>query len=132
MTCKIAPELTWIPILSIIMVAVIVLLFSTDKYAIVIQEKMEMMIKNLHSYYSGIRVIKAFDNESFEEERTINSFKDYKLNMIELNRIFSALTPLVTTMIGISMVLILWCGGQMVASGYLEIGNISATMEIRS
>lgn len=131
LTYKISPKLVWIPILMILIffAAVIFLVKQSNSYAVAVQKKMDTMMKKIHSFFTGIRVIRAFDNEKIEEEKMIHSFEDYARNMVKLNQLFAIMTPIVTGMIGGAMALILWFGGKLVFEGTMNVGNIAATVE---
>ena len=46
-------------------------------------------------------MIRAFDNQSYEEKRTNKSFADYANQMIKVNRIFAWVTPIAFLLMGI-------------------------------
>lgn len=59
-----------------------------------IQPKMDRITITLREFFTGINMIRAFDNQSYEEKRTNKSFADYANQMIKVNRIFAWVTPI--------------------------------------
>jgi len=131
MTYTVSKELVWIPIIlmTIFFIVVCILMYHGNKYSKVVQEKMDNIMRSIREFYTGIRVIRAFDNESFEKDKTDKTFKDYAENMIILNKIFALLTPTVQGLLGIAMTAILWFGVFEVGAGRVQIGSITAVVQ---
>lgn len=131
MTYTVSKELVWIPIvlMTIFFIVVCILMYHGNKYSKVVQEKMDNIMRSIREFYTGIRVIRAFDNESFEKDKTDKTFKDYAENMIILNKIFALLTPTVQGLLGIAMTAILWFGVFEVGAGRVQIGSITAVVQ---
>lgn len=131
MTYTVSKELVWIPIvlMTIFFIVVCILMYNGNKYSKVVQEKMDNIMRSIREFYTGIRVIRAFDNESFEKDKTDKTFKDYAENMIILNKIFALLTPTVQGLLGIAMTAILWFGVFEVGAGRVQIGSITAVVQ---
>ena len=83
----------------------------------------------LREMLTGIRVIRAFNRSGFEEERADTSFRDYAQSAIRINRRFAILMPLIMIVMNICTVLIIALGGQRVAEGQMQIGDIMALIE---
>lgn len=94
-----------------------------------IQPKMDRITITLREFFTGINMIRAFDNQSYEEKRTNKSFADYANQMIKVNRIFAWVTPIAFLLMGIVYASILWFGGNLVAEGALQIGVVTAVVE---
>ena len=56
--------------------------------------KMDRITITLREFFTGINMIRAFDNQSYEEKRTNQTFADYASQMIKVNRIFAWVTPI--------------------------------------
>ena len=78
---------------------------------------------------TGVRVIRAFGNEDYEEQRAGSAYRDYADTMIRLNRLFAIVNPIVWLMMGALMALILGVGGKLVLSQAMALGQISAVSE---
>lgn len=78
---------------------------------------------------TGVRVIRAFGNEAYEEKRSGAAYEDYADNMIRLNRLFAVITPVVWLLMGALMAVILGVGGALSLGGGMAVGQITAVAE---
>lgn len=131
MTGTVSRVLVFIPIIVIIIFIVMtwILVIKGNQYSVIIQEKMDRMVRSIREFYAGARVIRAFNNEQHEKQKTDATFKDYANNMIKLNYLFAALTPVVFALLGGAMTAILWFGSFEVSRGGIQIGSITAVIE---
>lgn len=74
-------------------------------------------------------MIRAFNNQEYEERRTNQTFEEYADQMIKVNRIFAWVTPIAFLLMGIVYSTILWFGGTLVSNGSLQIGIVTAIVE---
>ncbi|QIK69564.1 ABC transporter ATP-binding protein [Erysipelothrix sp. HDW6C] len=131
MSFMVSAEMGWIALgtVSIFMgVAVLVTILSFP-YLKSIQKYLDKMMLVLRESFIGVRIIRAFDNSKYEQERTDKTFDDYADNMIKINRLFAFLTPIAYSVLGFSMVAILWFGLIHVPSGSMPIGEVTAVIE---
>lgn len=112
----------------LILLAVLVLKKSNN-FSKQIQSKLDRINKVLRESITGVRVIRAFGNEQYEEQRSANTYRDYADNMIHLNRLFAVFTPAVWVLMGGIMVIVLALGGIFTLEGSMNIGEISAVSE---
>lgn len=131
LTWTVSHKLVWIPVIviSIFTLMTILLVVKGNKYSVIIQEKMDRMVRSIREFYSGIRVIRAFNNEPSEKKKTDQTFNDYASNMIQLNYLFAFLPPSVSGLFGAAMTAIMWFGAFEVVEGTLAIGSITAIVE---
>ena len=78
---------------------------------------------------TGVRVIRAFGNEAYEEARSSDAYRSYADNMIRLNRLFAVAIPVVWMLMGALMAVVLWAGGVLTLGGGMEVGQITAVTE---
>lgn len=83
----------------------------------------------LRENITGVRVIRAFNNENQEKKRLKKSFSDYAESAIRANRLFAALDSLAMLSVNLCIVVILYLGGNYVGSGTMAIGDITAVTE---
>lgn len=123
--------LTWVTLISVVFYVWIVyrLMKRGAPLSLSIQPKMDRITITLREFFTGINMIRAFDNQSYEEKRTNKSFADYANQMIKVNRIFAWVTPIAFLLMGIVYASILWFGGNLVAEGALQIGVVTAVVE---
>ncbi|WP_454055344.1 ABC transporter ATP-binding protein [Clostridium sp. Marseille-Q7071] len=94
-----------------------------------VQTKLDHINQVIRESITGIRVIRAFGNEKYEEGRASKAFKGYATDMIKLNKLFAILNPTIWFITGLSMALIVWIGGVLSMNGTMEIGQITAVTE---
>lgn len=94
-----------------------------------VQAKLDKINQVIREAITGIRVIRAFGNERYEEGRADKAFRSYATDMIKLNKLFAVLNPAIWLIIGISIAFIVWVGGVLSMKGTMEIGQIAAVTE---
>lgn len=94
-----------------------------------VQTKLDYINQVIRECITGIRVIRAFGNEKYEEDRAGKAFKSYATDMIKLNKIFAVLNPTIWLIIDLSIAYIVWIGGVFSMNGTMEIGQITAVTE---
>ena len=94
-----------------------------------VQNKLDRINQVIRESITGIKVIRAFGNERYEEDRAKKAFKEYATDMITLNKLFAILNPTIWVIIGISMGIIVWLGGVFSMNGSMEVGQITAVVE---
>ena len=94
-----------------------------------LQRFLDRMNVVLRENITGIRVIRAFNKETYESGRMKKTFEDYAQSSIEANRLFAGLDSLATASINLCIVAILYLGGNSVGAGAMEIGDITAVTE---
>ena len=131
MTFTYSATLALVPLIAIILFGVVVayLMKKGTPLSLKIQPKMDKVIVTLREFFTGINMIRAFNNQEYEEKRTNQQFADYATGMIKVNKIFAWITPLAFLLMGIVFSSILWVGGHFVAVGTLQIGTLSAVVE---
>ena len=111
--------------LILILSVVIFIIFAS----LVLKTKLDYINQVIRECITGIRVIRAFGNEKYEEDRAGTAFKSYATDMIKLNKIFAVLNPTIWLIIGLSIASIVWIGGVFSMNGTMEIGQITAVTE---
>lgn len=94
-----------------------------------VQVRLDRINQVVREAVTGVRVIRAFGNEDYEEQRAEGAYRDYADTMIRLNRLFAIVNPIVWLMMGALMALILGVGGGLVLSQAMALGQISAVSE---
>lgn len=90
-----------------------------------IQEQYSEVAGRAQEAFSSIRLIKAYVREAFESERFYQESEIYKKKKLKLSAIEALFFPLLTLMVGISVILVVWKGGVMVSEGLITVGNIA-------
>ncbi|MEL7535131.1 MAG: ABC transporter ATP-binding protein [Bacteroidota bacterium] len=92
-------------------------------------ERIQAQLSTLQTFaqelYSGIRVVKAYVKERANMMRFAAESDEYKERSMNLARIDALFFPLVVLLVGFSVVLTVWVGGEKVIAGTLTVGNIA-------
>ncbi len=131
MTIEVSPSLVPIPIIAMVvfMLAIYVIFIKATPISKTIQKRLDVINRIMGEAITGVRVIRAFDNSQFERKRTNEAFLDYADNVIRLNKTFAVFSPLIWSVVGISMVAVLWFGSFLVLNGEIQVGGITAVSE---
>lgn len=126
-----APQLTWIiGVATVALLVVIVFLFS---FALPKFKRLQKMVDALNlvtrENLTGLRVVRAFNNEKIEESKFDEANKDLmKLNLV-VNRLMIFLQPFMMLLMNFAVVAIIWFGAHLVSDSTIEIGNMLAFMQ---
>jgi ATP-binding cassette, subfamily B, multidrug efflux pump len=91
-----------------------------------IQEQFSQLTSHAHENISGVRVVRSYRQENAETEhfRTLND--TYLTRNLGLARVQGAFFPLLTLLGGLSGLVILYAGGQLVIRGSVSVGEFVA------
>jgi ATP-binding cassette subfamily B protein len=91
-----------------------------------VREQYGVLTSVLQENLSGVRVVRGFSREFYEEEKFRKECQEYfDINMI-MAKYRAFFMPLATFISSIGVVIIIWYGGNQVASGVLTIGGMVA------
>lgn len=96
-----------------------------EKYTL-IQEKFSDLTTKAQENFSGIRVVKSYVREENEIDAFKNLSREYlqrNMNMIKYQAIIHPILFIIT---GLSIILVIWLGGNMVISKEMTLGEITA------
>ena len=93
------------------------------------QSKLDNINKVLRENLTGIRVIRAFNKQSFETKRFSKANNDFTTNAIKVNKIIALLMPILMLILNLTSVAILWFGANRINSGVMEVGNLMAFLQ---
>lgn len=110
----------------IIVFAVILILKKSMPLFKVVQEKLDNINIVMRESILGIRVIKSFNIEKHQENRFDEVNSELMNNSIRSQNINLTLWPISALVMNLSVVAVLWVGGNMVNTGDLEVGKIMA------
>jgi len=126
-----APNMTWIMALGVGAFFVLVMaLFSLvmPKFKIV-QKLVDRLNLVARENLTGLRVIRAFRNEKYEEVKFAKANEDLMKINRWINRSISLMQPIMTLIINGVLLTIVWVGAHEIASSNLQIGNMMAFMQ---
>lgn len=131
MTGMVSMELVYIPLLAmgVFLILILVLFKNASRVSRTIQTRVDRVNRVFRESIVGVRVIRAFDNTTYEQKRSDDTFRAYADNVIHLNKIFAVFNPMVWAIMGITMVAVVWLGGYLVLQATIQIGSIMAVMQ---
>lgn len=94
-----------------------------------LQKKLDKMSKVLLENITGVRVIRAFNKQQWEENRLNGEFDDYKTVSVKVNKRFSILDGLSFFAINLFIVVVYLLSGARITTGNYLIGDITAIIE---
>lgn len=131
MTGMVSMELVYIPLIAmgVFLILILVLFKNASRVSRTIQTRVDRVNRVFRESIVGVRVIRAFDNTTYEQKRSDDTFRAYADNVIHLNKIFAVFNPMVWAIMGITMVAVVWFGGYLVLQATIQIGSIMAVMQ---
>lgn len=90
-----------------------------------VQEQLSRLTTFTQEMFSGIRVVKAYVKEADAESRFDAETETYKRKSMHLAAIDAFFFPVVVMLVGLSVLITVWIGGERVISGRLTMGNIA-------
>ncbi|MDU2264796.1 ABC transporter ATP-binding protein [Clostridium celatum] len=119
-------SIIFLVIIPLIIVSVVVITSKSIPFFTDMQKKIDNVNLVMRENLLGIRVVKAFAIEGKIREKFKNSNEELMETSIEAQSVTVLLWPLVTLIMNLSVVAVLWFGGNLVNTGSLEIGKIMA------
>jgi ATP-binding cassette subfamily B protein len=90
------------------------------------QDEIDGMNRVLREQITGIRVVRAFVRERFEEERFAVDNDRLARTALRGGRLMALMMPTVTFIVNVSSTAVIWFGGRRVADGDLQVGALIA------
>lgn len=97
-----------------------------EKLSTLIQDRLASAVSALEESISGIRVVKSFTQERYEEKRFKDRIEKTFSTTMDRTRIRAAFIPLVSLMGFAAVTAIMWIGGQFVLNKTLTPGELVA------
>ncbi len=121
-------------VLSLILVVVLPLMAAFLYFVVTramplfkaVQIKIDRINQVTRETLSGVRVIRAFVRDDYEQRRFEVANADLTDTSIKVNRIFAYMIPSLFGILNLTTVAVMWFGSIRVASGAMPIGNLTA------
>jgi ATP-binding cassette, subfamily B, multidrug efflux pump len=108
---------------------IVFLLFKAIPLFTVMQVKLDKLNLILDENLTGVRVVRAFNRITHEEERFDAANHDVTNVAIRVNQYMASMIPVMMLTINISSVAIIWFGSKRVAANKLELGAMFAFLQ---
>jgi ATP-binding cassette subfamily B protein len=126
-----APSLSWIIALAVgVLFVIIAVLFSIalPKFKL-LQKLVDKLNLVTRENLTGLRVIRAFNNEKIEQEKFEQANVDLTSANLFVNRLMVVMQPVMMMIFNLVAITIVWVGAKLIGNGSLEIGNMIAFMQ---
>lgn len=124
---------------SIFLVSIPILLIAIGcamYFAVPLFQKLQKQIDRINLIFreglTGVRVIRAFRQDKFEQERFDRANKDYTETGIKVFSIVSLMFPVMTLVLNVTNMGIIWFGARLIANHEMQVGNLVAFMTYAS
>lgn len=105
--------------------ALLIMKFTIPKNKIV-QKDLEDVTRIAKENLNGIRVVKAFNKEEYEENRFINSTNILWNDSNKVSKISALLNPISSILVALAILLVLKLSGNLVFDGIISQGDVTA------
>lgn len=119
-------SMIFLVVIPLIILSVTVITAKSTPFFTAMQKKIDNVNLVMRENLLGVRVVKAFAIKDKVKERFSYANDDLMSTSIKAKSVTILLWPLVTLIMNLSVVAILWFGGNYVNKGSLEIGKIMA------
>ena len=126
-----SPSLTWtigFSLLVVLLIMALMFVLVMPKFS-VLQSKLDRLNLIVGERLSGLLVVRAFNSETYEEERFDDANRDLTKLGIFVNRAMSFMFPALMLVMNLSGILIVWVGAHMVGDASLMIGDMLAFLQ---
>lgn len=126
LTISIKLSMIFLIAIPLIILSVTLITSKSIPFFTEMQKKIDNVNLVMRENLLGVRVVKAFTIENKVRERFSNANKELMDTSIKAQGVTILLWPLVTLIMNLSVVAVLWFGGNYVNNGSLEVGKIMA------
>lgn len=127
----VAPSMTWIMLTAVIALSVII----ATLFGIAMPQfgKLQKLVDKLNlvtrEILTGLRVIRAFDKQKYEEKKFAKTNRDLTKVNLFVNRLMVVMQPAMILILNSTMLAVVWYGAKQIDLGGLEIGDMLAFMQ---
>ena len=125
------PSMTWIVAAAVACLFVLMgLLFTLGMPKMKIMQKLVDRLNLVtRENLTGMRVIRAFNTENYEEQRLDKANRDLTKTSLFVNRLMTIMQPMMMLLMNATTVLIIWVGANAVGAGTMQVGDMMAFMQ---
>ncbi len=126
-----APSMWWIIALMVAaLLAVIISVFSVTLPRFkLIQTLIDNLNRVVRENLSGMMVVRAFNQQDFEERRFDKANRDLTGNSLFVSRVMVIMMPVMMFLMSSVSILVVWVGAHQVAAARMQVGDMMAFMQ---
>ncbi len=123
--------MSWLVVVAVVALGVVVAIILTVLLPMFkkMQAKLDAINGLLREQIAGIRVVRAFGREDFEEARFDKANGELTRLSRNIGRVFVAMFPVSMLILNLATAAVLWFGGKRVDAGLVEVGSLTAFMQ---
>ena len=95
---------------------------------VAVQHKLDRLNQVLQENLAGVRVVKAFVRDGYENARFDRANRDLTAENVKVMQLIATLIPTMMTLVNLAVVGVIWFGGNLSATGELSVGQIVASV----
>lgn len=118
-----------LPAMPIIILLILFIARATQPLSKKQQSLLDNINRILRENLTGLRVIRAFNREEFQEKRFNDTNNDYRKVSSRLFKIVAITQPGFSLIINIVIIAIVWLGASQIAAGNIQVGVLVAFIE---
>ncbi|MGA1874148.1 MAG: ABC transporter ATP-binding protein [bacterium] len=118
--------MTILPLLLITLGLVVFFIAGMEPLFQSLQQKLDRLNTVLQENIAGIRLVKAFVRADFEGQRFEAANEEYTGNSTRVMQFMAGMSPALTILVNIGLVIVIWAGGLQAIRGDLSVGQIVA------
>lgn len=119
-------SIIFLGVIPILVIFIFIILRKVTPLFRTLQIKTDSLNRVFREGLTGIRVIRAFNREDYEEERFDEVNKDYQDTSILSRMYMATLNPVMILLASATSIMIIWFGGQLVSMDQMLVGNLIA------
>ena len=123
--------MSWLVVVAVLVLTVVVGIIAAVLLPMFkkMQTKLDGINGLLREQIAGIRVVRAFGREDFEEKRFREANADLTKLSLNIGRVFVTMFPVIMLILNLATAAVLWFGGKRVDAGLVEVGSLTAFMQ---
>ena len=94
-----------------------------------LQRRIDKLNRITREGLTGMRVIRAYRREGYEEQRFAEANRDLAETNVKVARRMSALMPMITLVLNITIIVIVWFGARLIDAGSFQVGDLMAIIQ---
>lgn len=125
------PSMSWIIAIAVLLLMVLVgIIFNIamPRFKIV-QKLIDRLNLVTRENLSGMMVIRAFNTQSFEEDRFDSANQDVTNTNLFVNRVMAIMFPTMSLIMNFTTLMIVWVGAHQIADSAMQVGDMMAFMQ---
>lgn len=128
LAAALSPKLALILFAVVFIVAILIYIsmkMSYERFAKV-QYAMDRLNLVIQEYLLGIRLVKAFGRQDFEEEKFAGANEDLEKKGIRSQIVIAYFAPILSFVVSLGIALVLYAGSILFLNGEIEVGKVAA------